>query len=77
VAIFTSVINAILALWQILKLGKSVYDTVSEIQRKAKEERTANAIHNGDNIEAERGIGNPDAGKPSGIGEIREKSPKP
>ena len=41
--ILTSIINAILALWQILKLGKTVYDTVSEIQHRAKVERAANA----------------------------------
>ena len=74
--VLTSIINAILALWQILKLGKTIYSAIAKIQHDALVERTAAAIRAGDNIRAEQGLGNPDAGKPSGIGEIREKGPK-
>lgn len=74
-AVFSSIISAILALKEIFVLLYKLYGTVKEVTRQNNENSTIDANHKGDTIGVEQGLGNPDAGKPSGIGEIRDRQP--
>ena len=58
--------------WEIIKTAISLGKTINERNEQRKTDRAVDAIYRNDNIEVERNIGNPNAGKPSGIGDIRE-----
>lgn len=64
------------AIMQAFNLLREAYKAWSKMKHEQNVNRTVDAINNGDTIGVERGIGNPDAGKPSGIGQVREKKPK-
>lgn len=69
----TSLISGIIALKEVLALIAQLYSSVKEIRQKQNESDALKAIDAGDTIGLEKAIGNPDAGKPSGIGQVRPK----
>ena len=69
----TSIISGLVAVKEIVKLFIELWSAMREIQRKAQENRAVEGNESGNTIEIERGLGNPDAGKPSGIGKVRDK----
>lgn len=69
----SAILGAISAIREILKMGISLWEAIREIKRKAKEDQALRGNESGSTIDIEQGLGNPDAGAPSGIGYIRDK----
>lgn len=69
----TQIIGAIKAVLKLWELARALWVTLRNAKRENQTERAIDAIESGDTIEFERAIGNPNAGKPSGMGKVRDK----
>ena len=73
ISFLTSLFSGISALSEIISLLYAAYKSAKKISSENQQKKAAEGIQSGDTIKAEEGLGNPDAGKPSGIGQIRDK----
>jgi hypothetical protein len=73
ITFLTSLLGGLKAALKIIELAVALYKTLRNAKRETNTERAIDAIESGDTIEFERAIGNPNAGKPSGIGKVRDK----
>lgn len=74
ISFLTSLFSAISALKEIVSLLYTAYKSAKKINLENQTNKAVEGIQSGDTIKAEEGLGNPEAGKPSGIGKIRDKN---
>jgi hypothetical protein len=73
VAVITKLIGGLQALVKLWELARALWVTLKTAKQERNTERAIDAIESGDTIGFENAIGNPNAGKPSGLGKIRDK----